>query len=114
MSRPSTALRFRLLVGELRIGPGKADLLEAVDRTGSISAAGRTMDMSYARAWRLIGELSKGFGPVVRTRRGGGHGGGAVLTDKGRAVLDTYRRLQVELEAVAAPSLARLVALGRA
>jgi molybdate transport system regulatory protein len=107
-------LRFRLLLGELRLGPGKADLLEAVDRTGSISAAARAMGMSYARAWRLLSELNGGFGPVVETRRGGGEGGGAALTDKGRAVLDAYRGLQAELDAVAAPTLTRLIAMGRA
>jgi molybdate transport system regulatory protein len=111
-ARPPT-LRFRLVLGDLRLGPGKADLLERVDTTRSISAAARAMGMSYARAWRLLSELNGVFGPVVQTRRGGGEGGGEVLTDRGRAVLDAYRGLQAELDAAAAPVLGRLVAMGR-
>ena len=114
MKSPSPALRFRLVMADFRLGPGKADLLEAVDRTGSISGAARAMGMSYARAWRLLSELNGWFGPVVETHRGGGDGGGASLTDKGRAVLDAYRGLQAELDAVAAPVLARLRAMERA
>jgi outer membrane receptor protein involved in Fe transport len=42
---------------ETAMGPGKADLLEAIDREGSISAAGRVMGMSYRRTWLLVGTL---------------------------------------------------------
>ena len=65
-----------------RIGPGKIALLEQIDLTGSISAAGRALGMSYRRAWLLVDELNRLFAaPVVTTQMGGSHGGGAALTD---------------------------------
>jgi molybdate transport system regulatory protein len=74
------------------IGPGKADLLERIDRCGSIAAAGREMGMSYKRAWQLIGTLNTMFrDPLVDSTRGGSRGGGAVLTAAGREVLRLYR-----------------------
>lgn len=91
------------------IGPGKAELLERIDRCGSIAAAGREMDMSYKRAWELVGTLNAMFrAPLVDSTRGGQGGGGAVLTEVGREVLDLYRA--VEREAAEAGS-ARLAAL---
>jgi len=79
------------------IGPGKADLLERIDRCGSIAAAGREMGMSYKRAWELIGTLNAMFrAPLVDSTRGGPGGGGAVLTDLGREVLAQYRALETE------------------
>ncbi|MFN3525711.1 MAG: winged helix-turn-helix domain-containing protein, partial [Paracoccus sp. (in: a-proteobacteria)] len=77
-----TALRVRLVFGDDRIlGPGKAELLERIDRSGSIAAAGREMGMSYKRAWQLIGTLNAMFRePLVESTRGGPSGGGAVLT----------------------------------
>jgi molybdate transport system regulatory protein len=89
----SPRLRIRIVFGDAEMmGPGKAELLERIDRTGSIAAAGREMDMSYKRAWELIGTLNTMFqNPVVASTRGGPGGGGAVLTDTGRAVLRLYR-----------------------
>lgn len=79
------------------IGPGKAELLERVDRTGSIAAAGREMGMSYKRAWQLIGALNAMFrDPLVESTRGGPGGGGAVLTDAGRKVLGLYRAFEAD------------------
>ena len=73
------------------IGPGKAELLTRIDDTGSIAAAGRAMGMSYKRAWLLVETLNAMFrDPVVESTRGGARGGGARLTDTGRAVLDAY------------------------
>lgn len=89
-------LFVRIIVGKRRfIGPGRADLLEQLDRTGSISAAARAMRMSYRRAWLHIEDLSQQMSrPMVETAQGGRHGGGAVLTAEGRALLDAYRRMQ--------------------
>lgn len=89
----SPRLRIRIVFGDAEMmGPGKAELLERIDRTGSIAAAGREMGMSYKRAWELIGTLNTMFqAPVVASTRGGPGGGGAVLTDTGRAVLRLYR-----------------------
>src|ERR1700691_2924516 len=70
--------------GERRLGPGKIALLEAIARTGSISAAGRAHEMSYRRAWLLVEELNHLFGqPLVTARPGGVKGGGAALTSAG-------------------------------
>jgi len=77
------------------MGPGKADLLEAIQETGSISAAGRKLGMSYRRAWLLVDEMNACFRePVVATRLGGPKGGGAVVTDLGQEAVKRYRALQ--------------------
>jgi molybdate transport system regulatory protein len=79
----------------MRLGPGKVDLLEAVGRTGSISAAGRELGMSYRRAWLLVDAVNQMFRrPVVVAAAGGAHGGGAHLTDFGRALIGAYRRIE--------------------
>ena len=91
---PGPRLRIVLDTG-IAIGPGKADLLEAVQTTGSISAAGRSLGMSYKRAWSLIETLNGDFGqPLVRTSKGGATGGGAELTATGNKVLTLYRRME--------------------
>lgn len=85
----------RILIGEMVLGPGKVDLLEAIDRTGSISAAGRELGMSYRRAWLLVDALNHMFREaVVNASPGGTHGGGAKLTDFGRGVAAAYRRVE--------------------
>ncbi len=89
----SPTLRIRIVFGAHEmIGPGKADLLERIDRCGSIAAAGREMGMSYKRAWELVGTLNAMFRvPLVESTRGGPGGGGAVVTEAGREVLALYR-----------------------
>ncbi len=96
--RPLPRLRIRIVFGEAEMmGPGKADLLERIDRTGSLAAAGREMGMSYKRAWELVGTLNAMFRtPVVASTRGGPGGGGAVLTETGREVLRLYRAFEAE------------------
>lgn len=91
-------LRIRIIFGEAEMmGPGKAELLERIESTGSLAAAGREMGMSYKRAWELIGTLNTMFhAPVVTSTRGGPGGGGAVLTDTGREVLRLYRDFEAE------------------
>ena len=91
------------------IGPGKVALLEGIARSGSISAAGREMGMSYKRAWMLVETLNGMFrAPLVESARGGAGGGGATLTDTGRQVLALFR----EIEAAAAEvNTERLAAL---
>jgi molybdate transport system regulatory protein len=77
------------------MGPGKADLLEAIQEAGSISAAGRKLGMSYRRAWLLVDEMNRCFtGPLVEARLGGSGGGGATVTALGREALRRYRALQ--------------------
>lgn len=88
------------------MGPGKADLLEAIERTGSISSAARELGMSYRRAWLLVDELGKLFKrPLVSTAAGGVQGGGAVLTDFGRALVAAYRRIEDRAAEVARAEL---------
>ena len=80
--------------GEVAMGPGKADLLEAIDDCGSISSAAKRMKMSYRRAWELVDVMNKCFDqPLVISVSGGSHGGGAQLTEFGRFILKSYRDL---------------------
>lgn len=76
------------------IGPGRADLMELIAETGSISEAAKRMGMSYKRAWGLVQVLNEGFGaPLVEASRGG-TAQGASLTVAGREVLERYRGMQ--------------------
>lgn len=104
------SLRIRIVFGaDEMIGPGKAELLERIDRCGSIAAAGREMGMSYKRAWELVGTLNTMFrDPVVESKRGGPRGGGAVLTAAGREVLDLYRVFEHEAAKAGAARLKNL------
>jgi len=93
------------------IGPGKIRLLELVGETGSISAAGRALEMSYRRAWLLIDSLNRLFRkPLVTTKLGGKSGGGAALTPFGREVVRRYRALEDEAQAAVRPHLRALEA----
>ncbi|MEJ2059171.1 MAG: LysR family transcriptional regulator [Gammaproteobacteria bacterium] len=88
--------RLRILLGQaIAMGPGKADLLEAIDRTGSISAAAREMHMSYRRAWQLVEVMNQAFvEPLVDTATGGRGGGGTTVTPFGRDILKRYREME--------------------
>ena len=80
-------------------GPGKADLLEHIEATGSIRKAASKMGMSYNRAWLLVRSMNQRFKePLVISERGGETGGGASLTPLGREVLTAYRRMQAACE----------------
>src|SRR5262245_21331962 len=91
-----TRLTLRVDFGASRsIGPGKIRLLEAVDRTGSISQAGRALGMSYRRAWLLIDDMNKSFRhAVVSAKPGGSQGGGAVVTPFGSELIRNYRAIE--------------------
>jgi molybdate transport system regulatory protein len=94
---------------ERALGPGKIRLLEAVGRTGSISQAGRLLDMSYRRAWLLIDDLNQCFRePVVTTQSGGAQGGGAALTPFGQELIETYRVIEARAVAAVRPQLREL------
>lgn len=108
---PSLQLRITLNP-ETLLGPGKADLLQAIQETGSIAAAGRRMGMSYKRAWYLIDTMNAYFRePVVISAKGGNARGGAQLTATGRAVLKAYRRVEAKVRRAAARDLAALASL---
>ncbi len=94
------------------IGPGRADLLEAIRMHGSISAAGRALGMSYKRAWELVSAMNSAFRePIVQASAGGEAGGGANVTAVGEAVLDAYRRLESKAAKSAAGEVAILESL---
>ncbi len=88
--------------GGRRLGAGKVALLEAIDRTGSISAGGRVFAMSYRRAWLLVDELNQMFAaPLVAAHHGGAKGGGASLTEEGRRIVALYRGAEAKMRAAA-------------
>ena len=93
---PDTHLSIRLdLASGDRIGPGKIALLEAIAKSGSISAAARRLGMSYRRAWLLVEEINGALHePAVTAATGGQHGGGAALTPMGERIVDLYRAIE--------------------
>jgi molybdate transport system regulatory protein len=109
----SPRLRFRLILGRsIVIGPGKADLLAAIAETGSISAAGRSMGMSYKKAWYLIDTMNHCFRePVVQASKGGSGRGGARLTPTGERALALYRAIESRIAVVADAEVAAFASL---
>ncbi len=92
-----------------RLGPGKILILERIGALGSIAAAGRSMAMSYRRAWALVAEINASFRePLVISQPGGKQGGGAALTPLGQSVVDHYRAIEQASKVAAAPHLAAL------
>lgn len=91
------------------VGPGKIRLLEAIRDSGSISRAGRTLGMSYRRAWMLIDNLNRTFRrAVVTAQPGGKRGGGARLTPFGRTLVAHYRAIERRSQKAVARELAAL------
>lgn len=110
-SRQGLKLRYVLPDGSW-LGPGKADLLQGIAETGSISAAGRRLGMSYKRAWGLVEALNGMFPlPLVAASRGGAAHGGADLTEAGREVLRLYRSMQARADAAVSDEAAALLRL---
>ena len=109
---PPAVLYLRVDFGEHgALGPGKTRLMELIAETGSISAAGRAMGMSYRRAWLLVDALNVAFGePLVAKQTGGSGGGGALLTRLGRDVVARYRRIERRATAAGRKDLAALAA----
>ena len=90
------------------MGPGKAELIERIQATGSISAAARAMGMSYRRAWQLVEALNGDFRePVVETAVGGRAGGGAQVTPFGRDLAAAYRAMEEKASLAIAAQLRR-------
>lgn len=109
----SKIIKIHLPFGKVSaIGPGKADLLEAIERGGSISAAARLMGMSYKRAWDLVDTMNQCFRePLVSTATGGSHGGGAQLTEFGHTVLRRYREIEAKANELIETEIAELQTL---
>jgi len=93
-----TEVHFRLRITQgkaIAIGPGKIDLLEAIEKSGSLTSAARAMGMSYRRAWMLVDTMNRCFrAPLVEASVGGTRGGGSTLSALGRDVVRRYRRIE--------------------
>jgi len=108
------SIRLDLATGA-RIGPGKVAVLEEIARSGSISAAGRALHISYRRTWELVEDLNATLGaPVVQTAAGGSGGGGASLTELGQAVVARYRAIEQDCAIAARKHLTALHRAARA
>jgi molybdate transport system regulatory protein len=108
-------LTLRVLGGRKpAIGPGKAELVERIAETGSISAAARAMGMSYRRAWQLVEALNRACRePVVITAIGGKRGGGAEVTPFGRNLVRLFRTMEGKASHAIAADLKRFESLLR-
>jgi molybdate transport system regulatory protein len=103
----AATLKIRIAHGKMTaMGPGKAELLEAINNTGSISAAAKSMRMSYRRAWELVDAMNQCFKePLVITSPGGSHGGGTQITTFGFHILNCYRAIEAKTQAAASAEL---------
>jgi molybdate transport system regulatory protein len=92
--RPAFKMRIRVYAGDRMLGPGKMQLLESIDATGSLSAAAKQMGMSYMRAWTLVQELNcDPERPMIEMSRGGAGGGTASVTSFGVKILGLYQEM---------------------
>jgi molybdate transport system regulatory protein len=110
-----TEVKFRLRItrgDDIAVGPGKVDLLAAIAKTGSITAAARELGMSYRRAWLLVDTMNRSFkSPVVDAEAGGRRGGGTALTPLGVDVVKRYRRIESAAAKAAAADIRAFLAL---
>ncbi|HKX41484.1 MAG TPA: winged helix-turn-helix domain-containing protein [Burkholderiaceae bacterium] len=104
---------MRVTLGDvIAIGPGKVSLLEAIAATGSITAAAKSLDMSYRRAWMLLDELNGSLHePAVDSAKGGSHGGGSELTATGRRLIELYRAVEAKAARACHGEITQLLAL---
>ncbi len=109
----SKHIRLRIMHGAtIAFGPGKAALLQAIDKTGSISAAAREMGMSYRRAWLLVEEMNRCFTQaLVEKSTGGAQGGGAHITAFARDVLAHYQEMEKKADDAVKKEMAYLGSL---
>ncbi|TGE28234.1 winged helix-turn-helix domain-containing protein [Hymenobacter metallicola] len=91
------------------MGIGRLELLEKIQRLGSISKAAQEMGMSYKRAWELVSSMNQqAREPLVSTQTGGKRGGGAVVTAAGQQMLREFAALQARFQAFLAEETQRL------
>ncbi|MDE1181058.1 MAG: LysR family transcriptional regulator [Paraburkholderia sp.] len=112
-NRPKVRLRMRIEQdGTIALGPGKVALLEAVKTHGSISAAARSLEMSYRRAWLLMDEMNRSLkSPATVTEQGGQSGGGCVLTPVGEEIIRLYREIETQALTACKSEIAALTKL---
>jgi len=100
-----TEIRIRhwVFIDEVKFfGPGRYELLGHIAETGSISRAATAMGLSYKKAWAMVDAMNTlGTSPYVITQKGGTHGGGAIITETGKKVMEAYKRLDEKLLEVA-------------
>ena len=110
---PIARFRLRVTTGDtIAIGPGKIDLLEAIAETQSITAAAKSIGMSYRRAWMLVDQLNATLHqPAVASAKGGEHGGGSRLTAVGEDLIARYRRIEACAAEACADDMAALLEL---
>ena len=113
---PQLRLRMRVTRGDaIAVGPGKVELLEALQRTHSINGAAKALGMSYRRAWLLVDELNAALRePAVRSATGGSHGGGSELTATGTELVRLYRAIEQRAQQACALEIDELLALLKA
>jgi molybdate transport system regulatory protein len=111
VAKPQLHFRVRITKGDaIAVGPGKIELLEAIDATGSITAAARHLGMSYRRAWMLVETMNQCFKrPVVDAETGGTRGGGTRLTDVGKDVVRHYREIEQQSARASTASIRALM-----
>jgi molybdate transport system regulatory protein len=111
--KPHVQLRLRILNGDdIAVGPGKIELLEAIAKAGSITAAAKSLDMSYRRAWLLVDTMNRCFKTaVVDAEAGGKRGGGTQLTELGLEVVRRYRSIEGRAARAGATEIAALTRL---
>jgi len=81
--------------GERFFGPGPVELLERIEKTGSINQAAKQMQMSYKKAWEIINALNAEAGhPYVVTQTGGTSGGGSTITKEAKVMITWYQKLR--------------------
>jgi len=108
MKAPKLTIRVDLGGGRA-LGPGKIRLLETIEKTGSISEAGRELSISFPRAWRMVDDLKGCFrAPVVKRRRGGAEGGGTALAPLGAKLVKLYRAIEADASSAVGPHLHEL------
>lgn len=92
--------RIRIYRRERNFGPGTAELMQQVARTGSLSAACKEMGMAYSKAWKIIKLAEQDLGiPLMEGTRGGEHGGSTALTEEGKEFLKRYLAFTSEAQA---------------
>lgn len=111
--RPQFKFRIRVMRGStIAVGPGKIDLLLAVQEQQSISAAAKSLGMSYRRAWMLVDEMNRSLKePVVSTAAGGSHGGGTALTEFGLELVALYRGIEARAQEACKDDIRRLLSI---
>ena len=109
--KPAMRFRLRITAGDaIAIGPGKIALIEAIAKTGSITSAAKSLDMSYRRAWLLLDDLNRALKkPAVDSAKGGPHGGGSQVTEAGLQLVALYRGIEAKAAQTCRAEMSRLM-----